>query len=34
MLPLKQNLWITTIESLSNDDADGNENGKIAIGLG
>ena len=29
-LPWKQNFWITTIGSLSNDDGDGNENGKKA----
>ena len=35
MLPLLQNLWITTIESFKQDeDGDGNENGKTAIALG
>ena len=29
----QQNFWITTLGSLSNDDGDGNENGKKAIGL-
>ena len=28
MLPWQQNIWITTIGSLSNNDGDGNENGK------
>ena len=32
-LPWKQNFCITTIGSLSNDDSDGNENRKKAIGL-
>ena len=30
-LPWLQNFWMTTIGSLSNDDGDGNENGKKAI---
>ena len=30
-LPWLQNFWRTTIGSLSNDDGDGNENGKKAI---
>ena len=32
-LPWWQNFWMTTIGSFSNDDVDGNENGKKAIGL-
>ena len=32
-LPWYQNFWIATIGSSSNDDGDGNENGKKAIGL-
>ena len=31
-LPWWQNFWMTAIGSLSNDDVDGNENGKKAIG--
>ena len=33
MLLWQQNFWITTIGDLTNDDGDGNENGKKAIGL-
>ena len=33
MLPWLQNFWIKTIGSLSNDDGDGNENGKKVIGI-
>ena len=32
-LPWLQNFWMTTMGSLSNDDGDGNENGKKAIGF-
>ena len=32
-LPWLQNVWITTIGSLSKDDDDGNENGKKGICL-
>ena len=32
MLPWYQNFWITKTVSLSNDNGDGNENGKKAIG--
>ena len=33
MLPWQHNFWIKTIWSLSNDDGDGNENGKKATSL-
>ena len=33
MLPWQQNFWITTTGGLANDDGDGSENGKKAIGL-
>ena len=32
-LPWWQKFWITAIESFSNDDREGNKNGKKAIGL-
>ena len=32
-LPWLQNFWMTTMGSLSNDDGDGNENDKKAIGF-
>ena len=32
-LPWQQNFWLTTMENLSNDDGDGDDNGKKAIGL-
>ena len=32
-LPWQQNFWITTMGDLSNDNGDGNERGKKAIGL-